>query len=50
MGTADPADIIRANEEAIAAHQQAIEDEAAEMARLADEDAKADADDLAAAA
>ena len=32
MGTTDPAEIIRANEEAIAAHQKAIEDEAAEAA------------------
>jgi hypothetical protein len=36
MGTSDPADIIRANEEAIAAHQKQVEDEAAEMARLAE--------------
>ena len=45
MGTSDPADIIRANEEVIAAHQKQVEDEAAEMARLAEEDAKADADE-----
>ena len=32
MGTSDPADIIRANEEAIAAHQKAAEEEAAEQA------------------
>ena len=50
MGTTDPAEIIRANEEAIAKHQQQLEDEAAEMARLAEEDAKADADELPAAA
>jgi hypothetical protein len=31
MGTSDPADIIRANEEAIAAQQKALEDEAAEL-------------------
>lgn len=42
MNTTDPADIIRANEEAIAAHQKQIEDEAAEMARLADEAADDD--------
>jgi hypothetical protein len=42
MGTSDPVEIIQMNEEAIAAHQKAIEDEAAEMIRLAQEDAKFD--------
>lgn len=37
MGTADPAEIIRANEEAIAAQQKQLEDEAAEMAALAEQ-------------
>ena len=50
MGTSDPAEIIRANEAALAAHQKQVEDEAAEMARLAEEDAKADADDVPQAA
>lgn len=50
MNTTDPAEIIKANEEAIAAHQKQLEDEAAEMVRLAEEDAKADADDVPAAA
>jgi hypothetical protein len=50
MGTTDPALIIQANEEAIAAQQKQLEDEAAEMARLAGEDAEADADDVPLAA
>jgi hypothetical protein len=50
MGTTDPAEVIRANEEAIAAAQKAAEEEAAEMARLAEDDAKADADDVPLAA
>jgi hypothetical protein len=50
MGTADPAEIIKANEEAIAEHQKQLDDESAEMARLAELDAKADADDVPAAA
>lgn len=37
MGTSDPADIIRVNEEAIARQQQLLEEEAAEMARLAEQ-------------
>lgn len=40
MGTSDPAEIIRANEEAAAAYQKQLEEEAAEMVRLAEEDAK----------
>jgi len=47
MGTADPAEIIAANEQAIAAHQKQLEDEAAEMQRLAEEDAKFDEQDSA---
>jgi hypothetical protein len=42
MGTADPAEIIRANEEAIAAHQKQLEDEAAELNGYAAEDEAAD--------
>jgi hypothetical protein len=38
MGTTDPAKIIQANEEAIAAQQKADEDEAAEYERMAQED------------
>jgi hypothetical protein len=38
MGTSDPADIIRVNEEAIAAQQKAAEDEAVEYERMAQGD------------
>lgn len=50
MNTTDPAEIIKANEEAAAAHQKQLEEESAEMARLDELDAKADADDVPLAA